>query len=232
MKTRNIAGLFLCVVMLVVAPKTSWGQNSVLYDDFNQQLLDPLRWATGGACYSSSSEMECVRTIQAGKLLLAHRNFGQQDSDTGNQFGSSTVWFLDPAPIKSITADIVIRNIEEVPCAANSQFGGAVHIDATFFNAGSGNSSDDVGSQLGFSRNSSDPKGQIFVWAQIFQGFNYFGFVSIGHVAAGSTVTATLSWDKANHQFIAKVTNDAGHTTRVTLPYSFSDSAPATNPTK
>src|SRR5712671_4507823 len=74
---------------------------SILYDDFNQPLIDPLRWATGGACYSSNfNEMECVRAIQTGKLLLAHRNFGQRDSDTGNQFGSAFLNSTGLGPVK------------------------------------------------------------------------------------------------------------------------------------
>src|ERR1700720_2235878 len=80
---------------------------------------------------------------------------------------------------------VVVRAIEEAPCAANLQFGGQVQINATFFNAGSGVPSDDVGASFAFSRASSDPKGQIFVRAQIVQGFNYFGFVPIGHISTG-----------------------------------------------
>jgi len=205
----------------------------VLYDDFNRVLIDPQKWVPGSACFTGNSqEMECVRMIQAGQLLLAHRNFGQRDSDAGSQFGGAFINFVNPGAITSITADIVVKDIEELPCAANPQSGGAVHIDATFFNAGSGNASDDVGAQFGLSRIASDPKGQIFVWAQIFQGFNFFGFVPIGDVTVGETVTVTLSWDKANHQFIASASQGVGHTKQITLPYTFSDTTPATNPAK
>jgi hypothetical protein len=177
--------------------------------------------------------MECVRSIRTGKLLLAHRNFGQRDSDTGNQFGSSFLNVINPGPITSITADIVVRAIEEAPCAANPQFGGAVQINATFFNTGTGNSADDVGVQFVLSRMFTDPKGQLFVWAQIFQGFTYFGSVPIGNATIGTPITATLTWDRANHQFIATQTDDITHVkNQITLPYSFSDSTPATNPAK
>jgi hypothetical protein len=237
----------LALVFAVALTPAAWAQKpqqtstqsstqppSILYDDFNQPLIDPLRWITGGACYSSNfNEMECVRAIQAGKLLLAHRNFGQRDSDTGNQFGSSFLNVINPGSIRSIAANIVVRDIEELPCAANPQFGGAVQINATFFNAGSGNSADDVGAQFALGHSFTDPRGQLFVFAQIFQGFNYFGFVPIGNASIGSPITATLTWDKANHQFIATETDDITHVkNQITLPYSFSDSTPATNPTK
>jgi hypothetical protein len=128
---------------------------------------------------------------------------------------------------------VVVRGIEEAPCTANLQFGGQVQINARFFDAGSGVPSDDVGASFAFSRASSDPKGQIFAWARIVQGFNYFGFVPIGHISTGTPVTATLTWDKTNHQFIATATNDITQVKmQITLPYSFSDNTPATNPTK
>jgi hypothetical protein len=128
---------------------------------------------------------------------------------------------------------VVVRAIEKAPWAANLQFGGQVQINATFFNAGSGVPSDDVGASFACSRASSDPKGQIFVRAQIVQGFNYFGFVPIGHISTGTPVTATLTWDKTNHQFIATATNDRTHVKmQITLPYSFSGNTPATNPAK
>jgi hypothetical protein len=98
---------------------------SILYDDFNQPLIDPLRWTFGGACWSSNfNEMEMCSGDPEGKLLLAHRNFGQRDTDTGNQFGQASLSMANPASIKSISAGVVVRGIEEVPCAANPQFGG------------------------------------------------------------------------------------------------------------
>ena len=238
MKTKYVAALVSSLLLAgIAAAQTSTNLNqfaSILYDDFNQQLIDPLRWTTGASCWSSDyAEMECMRTIQAGKLLLAERTFGQRDSDTGNQVGLASLNFANPAAIKGVTADIVVRAIEEVPCAANPQFGGQIQINETFFNAGSGNPSDDVGAQLSFTHTVTDPKGEIFVWGQIFQGSNYFGFVPIGSISIGKPVTATLSWDKANHQFIAAATNDITHVKmQITLPYTFSDGTPATNAAK
>jgi hypothetical protein len=55
----------------------------------------------------------------------------------------------------------------------------------------------------------------------------------IGHVSTGTPVTATLTWDKTNHRFIATATNHITHVkTQISLPYSFSDNTPATNPAK
>ena len=236
-KMINVAVVLMLLAGIAMAqtstPSSSQTAN-ILYDDFNQGLLDPLRWTTGASCWSSDySEMECVRMIQTGKLLLAQRTFGQRDSDTGNQVGLASLNFANPAAIKSTTLGIVVRAIDEVPCAANPQFGGQVQVNETFFNAGSGNSSDDVGAQFSFSRSFTDPKGLVSIWAQIYQGYNYFGFVPIGSVSIGTPVTATLAWDKSNHQFIAAATNDVTHVKmQITLPYTFSDNTPAINPAK
>jgi hypothetical protein len=230
MKANSVAVVVLSMVLTGIAS----AQNSFLYDDFSQPLLNSHKWAMIDTCFSSNNqEMECIRGVQDGALLLAHRNFGQRDSDVGSQFGGAFVNFINPGLIKSITADVVVRDIEESPCAANPELGGAVHIDGTFFNAGSGNSTDDVGAQFGFSRRVSDPKGQIQIWALIFQDFNYFGFVSLGFVSLGTPVTATLAWDQPNHQFIASATNNVTHAKkRVLLPYTMSDTTAATNPAK
>ncbi|PYX48349.1 MAG: hypothetical protein DMG79_11990, partial [Acidobacteria bacterium] len=110
MKTKYVAALVSSLLLAgIAAAQTSTNLNqfaSILYDDFNQQLIDPLRWTTGASCWSSDyAEMECMRTIQAGKLLLAERTFGQRDSDTGNQVGLASLNFANPAAIKGVTAD-------------------------------------------------------------------------------------------------------------------------------
>jgi hypothetical protein len=179
--------------------------------------------------------MECVRGIQSGALVLAHRNFGQRDSDTGLLFGGAFLNFINPAPIKSVTTDLVVTDIQESPCVANPQLGGSVYIGGTFFNAGSGASSDDIGAQIGFFRTTSFPTGRIGVFAQLNQGSNYLTPVNINSlsISIGTPVTATLTWDQANHQFIATVTNHTtGTTKQVAVPYSWSDTTVATNPSR
>lgn len=44
---------------------------------------------------------------------LAHRNFGNRDTNSGFQSGSANVSFVNPSGIKSITTDLVVRGIEE-----------------------------------------------------------------------------------------------------------------------
>lgn len=141
----------------------------VLYDNFDERFLSPLKWEIGGPCYTSNGRgLECVQQIRDENLHLAHRNFGNRDTNLGFQFGSAAVSFVNPSRIKSITSDLVVRSVQESNCAANPIFGPAAHIDATFFNTGTGNPSDDVGGHIGFGHNFSDPSGSVFVFGPIY----------------------------------------------------------------
>ena len=113
----------------------------------------------------------------------------------------------------------------------NPSHRGNAGIAATFANAGSGDPSDDVGAQLLLGREFSDPPGQLTVLGQFFRPGVYTNFF-LDNVSLGTPVTVTLAWDKPN-QFLTNWTNDLTHvTTQGTMPYSFSDTAPAANPTK
>ncbi len=220
--------------VVLLATLSCAAQTTTLYDNFKEKFLDPSKWSTFSACFTNNGrELECVREIQNGKLRLAHRNFGNRDTDTGFQFGDANVVFAHPSLIKSITTDLAVIRIDESPCLANPEFGGAAHIDATFFNTGSGNQSDDVGGHLGIGRGTSTPEGQLNVFGQISQGNNYFAFTPLGNVPIGTPVTATLTWDQPNHQFLVSWVNLlTGLKTEATMPYSLADTTPATNPGK
>jgi len=207
----------------------------VLYDNFDERFLSPLKWNTFGACYTSNGkELECVREIRDERLRLAHRTFGERESDAGSQVGEASLYFANPGAIKSITTGLVIRNTQESSCAANPQYlGTRAHIHAIFFNSGSGNPNDDVGAQFVFGRSFSDPQGQISVFSQIFQGNNYIGFIALGTFYIGTPITATVTWDQPNHQFIASWTNRITQVKmQTTMPYSYADTTPATDPSK
>ncbi len=220
--------------VVLLATLSCAAQTTTLYDNFKGKLLDPSKWSASSACFTNNGlELECVREIQNGKLRLVHRNFGNRDTDTGYQFGSANVFFANPSLIKNITADVTLMRIDESPCLVNPAFGGGASIDGTFFNTGSGNQSDDVGGHLAFQRNSSTPEGQVFVFGQISQGNNFFAYTPLGNVPIGTPVTATLTWDQPNHQFLVSwVNSDTEVKTAATIPYSLADTTPATDPAK
>ena len=234
MKHQSVFGFLLFAVLSCAAQNAPSTNSSILYDNFNHPFLDPSKWSTAPACYADNgAEQECVRHITSGKLYLAHRNYGNANSDSGFQFGSASVAFTNPSTIRSITAEVTIKNYVEVPCAANPGFGGSAHIDATFFNTGTGNPSDDVGGHFGIGRSFSDPPDQLSVFGQIDQGNNYFFYLFLGNVTIGTPVAATLTWDQPNHQFVVIWTNlKTNVTTSATMPYSFGDTTPPTNAAK
>lgn len=234
MKHARFIALLLFAALPCAAQNAASTQSSTLYDNFSHHLLNPSKWNTFNACFTANGqEMECVREIQEGKLRLAHRNFGQRDSDTGFQFGDANVSFVNPTAITSITTNLAVRDIEEVDCPANPEFGAAAHIDATFFNTGTGDPNDDVGGHIAFGRFFSDPPGQLTAYGQISQGNNYFAYFPLGTLRFGTPVTATVTWDQPHHQFLASWTNRISHVkAQTTMPYSLSDTTPATDPTK
>jgi len=104
-----------CLLVLACLSGGAYGQSLpplTRYDNFNQKFLDPLKWNTWGACITSNWQgLECVREIQNGHLRLAHRGFGARDIDSGSQFGAANLNFANPSSIKSITTDLVVRDV-------------------------------------------------------------------------------------------------------------------------
>lgn len=239
-RSRVCALLLLCFGLLVYLSHKVYAQQPsvqswTLHDNFDERFLNPQKWNTFNACFNSNyQQLECVREIRDERLRFAHRTFGQRDSDTGSQVGEASLYFANPGTLKGITTDLVIRRTQESSCAANPQYlGTRAHIQARFFNAGSGNPNDDVGVQFVFGRSFSDPQGQISVFSQIFQGNNYIGFIPLGTFVIGTPITATVIWDQPNHQFIASWTNQITQVKMQTaMPYAYADTTPATDPSK
>jgi hypothetical protein len=234
LKHNRFLALLLFATLSCAAQNATSTRHLNFYDTFSRRLLSPLKWNTFSACFTTNGqELECVREIEEGRLRLAHRNFGQPDTDTGFQFGDANVSFANPAAIKSITVDLIVRSIDESSCPANPELGGAAHIDTRFFNTGSGDPNDDVGGHVAFGRVASDPAGQLTAYGQISQGNNYFAYFPMGTVRIGTPITAALTWDQPNHQFIASWVNRINHARiQTAMPYSLSDAMPATDPSK
>jgi len=207
--------------------------NLVLYDNFDERFLDPAKWSPYGAC--NWSVLECVREIQEDRLRLAVRNYGATTLNEGIQYGPSELHFTNPAPIKTIAAQLVVRRSTAVGCAANTGEGSHAHalLSGNFFNSGSGIADDDVQAFLIFDHDSSYPEGVIVVGAFMHWQGQFFGGVDLGTVNVGQKIIAKLSWDQPNHQFVVGWTDVAtGGVTQTVMPYNISDIAPAAAPDK
>lgn len=146
----------LMIVLLSFVSLSCAAQTVTLYDNFNQRFINQALWFS--TCSGFSVTENCATDIRFGQLHLARGMTGNSNSDTGTIYGTAEVFFLNPVPIKSITADITVLKADVLTCAANSAFSfGQAIIIARFFNAGNGTTSDDVGAAIAVQRSAFTP---------------------------------------------------------------------------
>jgi hypothetical protein len=103
-----------------------------------------------------------------------------------------------------------------------------VSVGGSYFNTGSGDYADDVMDIVALVVDPSNPKTiGVSNWMA---GSGLGVSTDMGSYPVGTTLTATITWDKANHQFISavKVKDDPSQGMRVVVPYY----VPDTNPPK
>jgi hypothetical protein len=204
-----------------------------LYDNFDSAYLDPARWYAQWGC-STATTMECVRQIQEGRLHLRARAYGNRTSNIDTVYGNSEIYLIDSAATE-FSAGIRVLRADSAGCTTSPGSGTHGHalLWGTFFNGGGGTANDDVLAFLVFDRWSTDPPNVVTAAAFMqYQGV-FTDPVYLGPVNVGEHVTADLKWDRANHQFVAKLVRPANNTTvQVTLPYTMSDVTPAVAPQK
>jgi len=221
------------VALLIFGSLPCAAQTLTLYDNFDHKFINPSRWAYAFCSPEDGLELECVREVRDERLHLTHRAFGLTYTNTGQNNGGAGVGFANSERIKTVKTDLVVRSVLEVPCAANSSFGTSAGIWGTFFNDGSGDPNNDAGAQLGVTRFTWMPAGELLVRGQTFHAGVYSDFFTIGTVTIGTPITITLSWDQPNHQFVVSFTNkETNVTTAGTMPYAFSDTSPVAGPAK
>lgn len=226
MKTRHL------VVVMLFAAASCAAQTTTLYDNFNQRFLNQSLWFS--VCAGFSVTENCATDVVAGNLHLARGMTGNNDSNVGTNGGSATAFFFNPVPIRSITTDVLVLDVDEVPCAANPSSGATnADIIARFFNAGDGTENDDVGAMIIFGRGPANPKGQLYVFGSYFHNGDYTHTVFLGNTQIGVPMRATVAWDQPNHRFLFNLTNKLTHVaTRGVLTYGFSDTTPPADPEK
>jgi hypothetical protein len=205
------------------------------YDTFNERWLNPGKWEPIGPFCAQGLTLECVREIQNGQLRLALRNMGDRGSDSGEQYSSDELLFTNPNAIQSVTADATVRKLQLVACPTTTN--GAPtrtieEISGIFFNTGSGDPADDASEFEYFYADASKP-GTITVGNWFCAGSNGPCYGNdFATYPVGTPLTATNTWDKANHQFISsvKAKSAVGPGKGAALPYFVSDTTPPVNP--
>lgn len=233
MKQKEILLLALCTSLMSAA----WAQapttqanapanRPVYYDTFKEKWLDPTKWQVRYLdCWGT---LECVRAIEHNQLRLAVRDFGARDSDSGVQWSSSSVYFVRPTMISSITTDVTLRSFSGIGCSTNQTdlTHTQVMIGGTFFNRGSGNPEDDVSAFLILWVDTRNPTLiSVANWSTLKE------WTDVAQYPVGTPLTATFAWDQANHQFVAmvEVQGEPSSRTQVAVPYSENDTVPPTN---
>jgi hypothetical protein len=225
-----------CVLFFCFCAQAQSSEHLILYDDFNQQFLNPNKWATSSPCFTWTV-LECAREVQNGRLRLEVRGYGATNSNQGTQYGESELHFINPARIRAIATQMIVRRTSAQSCAVNPNPDESGHahslLSGAFFNSGSGSPSDDVQAFLIFDRLSSDPPGVTTVQAFMQWEGQFFGGVSLGTVNVGQKIIARLIWDQRNHRFVASWTDMiTGNTAQATMPYTQPDVSPAAAPDK
>ena len=218
----------ICALVCLIVFSAAIGQAQQVYDRFDTKWIDFGKWQLGSP--NCDTALECVREIQNGKLRMAVRNFGSTDSDSDVQWAGPILYFKNPNAITSIRADITVRSFSGTSCLTNdTAANGQAQIGGTYFNAGNpSDHADDVFAILYTYVDTANPT-TIFV-------SGYWGYQSqsdwkpIAQYPIGTALTGTFKWDKAHHQFIArvKIKGQLGKGTELAMPYPMSDQVPPT----
>lgn len=218
--------------------QTEWGQTSPqisglsLYDTFDQQFINPLKWFSQWQC-GSPSVMECDRDIYNGRLRFRVRSYGTNSDNEGRQDGISQL-YLTAAAATDISADVIVQSTTARACAANANdaFGQAL-LFGNFFNGGGGTFTDDVTAFLQLGRSYSSPVGEVYVGGFLEYQNQFFDNVDLGVIRVGELVRIELKWDQPNHRFIIRLFRPSrGTASEQYMPYTVSDVTPAVFPYK
>lgn len=230
------SGLFAVSLILGIACggtfSSSWAQ-STLYDDFSGAVINPAKWVG-----SEFRNLEVIRSLVGGRLVLAHRVVGQTAA-TGFQDGDNRLNFLlNPTGITAVRFDILVQKLEILPCsvsgspAANARAGFITFL----FNDGSSTTpNNNTGNvvvlvQLSRSSTSTDApnvlraEGILIRCNDAFCGNRTTTVTDLGPVNTGPNVTLRMSWDKANKR--VDFQRDAEPTQPI--PYTVNDDFPPT----
>lgn len=222
--------LLMCLIWSAAEAQLS------LYDDFGSGYINPEKWIAPPMC--GSGAYDCAREVQNKKLRLAVRGYGATATDSGVAFDASPLLFPNPNTIETIGIQFKVKSFRSVGCPSNNE---AAHpqllVHGAFFNTGSGNPNDDVMAFLMVERRTDDvssPPKSLRVGGFMWTNGSFFNNVDLGTVKINETATATLTWDRTNHAFIARVVKKVTTplVVEATMPYPQPDSTPAAQPFK
>jgi len=215
---------------------SSRGQ-SVLYDDFSGNQIDPAKWiGAGGDQYLRETERTLVperEHPQGHRLKLAQRAYSDVLTDTNGTGGIFGLAFTRPDSVNDITFRVEVENTSTIACASNptqETLAGA-EFRGRFFNTEifpGPSSFGDVEAVISLTRHANLGP-ELHVEALFEHCDDFFcgartnlGFAELGVTSVGRPTTLHIKWDHPNHQFVFQMNSKAS----VTLPYTVPDFSP------
>jgi hypothetical protein len=239
-KPLIVTALLIVSLMLLGFAGVSQAQ-LVLYDDFNVKPINPAKWSgSAGSAGPAAPNTESARKLAAKQLYIALTLWGRTDSNTGNAgVQSNRLDVTNPVPVTAIQADVTVKSVKVVGCAANPTATRArAQIVGGFFNDGtSPGAGDRTGDIIAGTQSVRDTlfgdRIEAFInrctnaTCTTFTGLAFQVFTATW--TQGVADTLRLEWDPANDRFIHTV-NPGGVNEIITLTYTVPDAnAPVAN---
>jgi hypothetical protein len=213
------------VVLLAMAGLSSSAdaQSFRAYDDFSTKFIDPDKWLVPQDCGDvNRGYRECVLEIKGGQMRQENRTYGDTDSDSGFNFSGVFLSVPNGSAVTAIKADVLVKDVEVSGCANNSNVTGQTRarLGGSFFNTGT----NDVSATINLQRFPATPKNRLRVDAFT---DGVAGFVALGTIGKGETVSLSVSWEQANHRFKFTVSRPTSPTQLdAFISYTESDTTP------
>ena len=170
-----------------------------VYDSFSGDHIDPAKWIATPMC--ASNAYDCAREVHFGNLRLAVRGYGNDSSNSGEEFAQSQLLFAHPETIGTIRIRFMVTSFSSKACVENTF---AAHpqllVHGTFFNDGV----NDVTAFLFVERRTDDPAPPTTL-LRIGAFLSTGSQVDLGSLKVGEPAVATLRWDPANNRFVVQV---------------------------
>jgi hypothetical protein len=229
-----------CTVVLIVILTGISAQAQgtlVVYDKFESKYLDPDLWfgfgsvTTGGFVLEAGRQIKTEPTSGSKALYMSYRGYAGTGSDSGVVRLLNRLTFIDGGNINTIQAKVLVKKVEAVGCAANSDNTEVqARLGGFFFSTSDtptpGDATNDVFASIALRRSSASTSkpdvleliGSAFHCsnASCTTGEDVGTEKDLGTVLLGQRVKLQITWDQANHQFLFQ----KGKSSPVSLPYN------------
>ena len=215
------AALFFCVFMVAVLAAFPASAQLIVYDDFQEKVLDPNKWFGRGVSDTGVATLEHGRLIKNDPLFglrwleIFNRSYASDASDTGRSTAFNRLLFTDGTNITTIQASVLVRKVQATGCSTNAlatqpqaRFGGM------YFNTGTatpGDATNDVRAFIVITRPSDSTNASnvldilgvvaLCTDAACDTSTQIGTTVDVGKAIVNLPVKVRITWDPGNNRF-------------------------------